>query len=158
MRVSKASIGLVLFFLYLLQYAANVEFDYLLALQGDSTFRHWSGLVLYLTIISQWVLPIVRGVYDLTGKGLAKIVRIHYWLGIFSPLVFYMHSARPDYGLLLGLTVLFFLNFLSGFLINSRFFASYLNHQSMVIPLHIILSAVILALSSLHVWYVFYFN
>lgn len=157
MKITKNSIGVLLFLFYLIQYVVQIDFGYLLTLQTDSTYRHWSGLILFLTIICQWLLPIFRGIYNLTGEGLANLVRLHNWLGIISPVMFFLHSARPDYGLLMTLTFLFFLNFLFGLLISSRFTEKYL-YQNLVIAGHISISAVILTLSSLHVWIVFYYN
>jgi hypothetical protein len=158
MKITKNSIGILLFLFYLLQYVIQIDLGYLLTLQTDSTYRHWSGLLLFLTLICQWLLPIFRGIYNLTGEGLANLVRIHNWLGVLTPFIFFLHSPRPDYGLLLALTFLFFLNFLFGLFISSRFAEKYFEYQNLVIAVHILLSAVILALSSLHVWIVFYYN
>ena len=158
MKITKNSIGLILFLLYLIQYVLQIDFGYLLNFQTDSTYRHWSGLLLFLTLICQWLLPIFRSIYNLTGAGLTNLVSFHNWLGILSPLVFFLHSARPDYGLLLVLSVLFFLNFLFGIFMNSHFLEKCFEYQNLVIAGHILLSAVILAFSSLHVWIVFYYN
>ena len=158
MKITKNSIGVLLFLFYLIQYVVQIDFGYLLTLQTDSTYRHWSGLLLFLTIIFQWLLPIFRGIYNLTGEARANLVRLHNWLGIISPVMFFLHSARPDYGLLMTLTFLFFFNFLFGSLISSRFMEKYFEYQNLVIAGHILISAVILTLSSLHILIVFYYN
>nr|WP_299071641.1 hypothetical protein [uncultured Allomuricauda sp.] len=155
MKKTKNILALVLFLLFLVQYAAKLDFDYLMQLQTNPNYRKWSGFSLLIIILSQWILPVSRGIFDLTGNALEKMIAAHNWLGVISPLVFYFHSSRPDYGLLLFLTVVFFTNILVGVSLNSVSFNRYLR---LGILLHIFLSASITILAVFHVWLVYYYN
>ncbi|MFT4535867.1 MAG: hypothetical protein ACJA1A_002811 [Saprospiraceae bacterium] len=155
MKKTENIIGLILFTLYLLQYLAQLEFDYLTQLQTNSTYRHWSGFVLFLFILGQWVLPIFRGVFDMKGKAIERMHSIHNLLGVTSPIVFYLHSSRPDYGLLLLLTVVFFMNLLVGLSLNCD---SYNKYFRFGLVLHVIMSAQIMISTILHIWIVFIYN
>ena len=158
MNLNKNNIGLLLFVLYFLQYSAQIEFQYLEQLQNNSTYRHWSGLALFLLILHQWLLPIYRVIYDMEGEALEKKTNTHNWLGAISPLVFFLHSAKPNYGLLLILSILFFLNLLFGLLNDNISRFKHFDYYGLGIALHILLSATILILSFLHIWIVFFFN
>lgn len=156
--MSKNKIGITLLGLYTLQYFYPIEFSFLENLQNNSMYRHWSGLVLFLLILHQWLLPIYRVVYDMQGETLEKKINFHNWVGVTSPLVFFLHSTKPDYGLLLILTVLFFLNLLFGLLNFIKTKKKHIRLFRFGIAMHILLSAAILLISLLHIWLVFYYN
>lgn len=155
MKKTKNILALVLFLLFLVQYIAQLDFDCLMRLQTNDSYRKWSGFTLFLVILCQWVLPISRGVFDLTGNTLEKMIAMHNWLGVISPLVFYFHSSKPNYGMLLLLTVVFFMNMLVGISLNSESFKRYFRFG---ILLHIFLSASITILAVFHIWLVYYYN
>jgi sulfoxide reductase heme-binding subunit YedZ len=156
--MSKNKIGLILLVLYTLQYFYPVKFSFLENLQNNSIYRNWSGLVLFMLILHQWLLPIYRVVYDMKGQALEKKQKIHNWLGVVSPLVFFLHSTKPDYGLLLILSVLFFLNLSFGLLICVRSSNKHIKYHQIGIAIHILISFAIMLLAFLHIWIVFYYN
>jgi sulfoxide reductase heme-binding subunit YedZ len=158
MKTYKNKIGLILFSLYIFQYIALIEFEYLENLQRNSIYRHWSGLALFLLILYQWLLPIYRVVYDMKGKAIEKKTTVHNWVGVVSPLVFFLHSTKPDYGLLLILTVLFFLNLSFGLLSYTNSSNNQVKYYQFGIAVHILLSVSIMILTLLHIWIVFYYN
>ena len=158
MKINRNKIGLILLGFYVVQYFCPVKLVFLEHLQNDSTYRIWSGLALFLLILHQWLLPIYRAVYDLKGKPLEKKTAVHNWVGSVSPLVFFLHSTKPDYGLLFILAVIFFLNLSFGllnFIDNSK---KHIKFYRVGIAIHILLSVAILLLTLLHIWLVFYYN
>ena len=155
MEKIKNRVGLILFTLYLVQYLVKLEFDYFNQLQTNSTYQYWSGFVLFLFILSQWFLPVQRFFFNATDKDMKRMISSHNWLGVISPVIFYLHSTRPDYGILLFLTVVFFINMLLGLSINSD---SLKRYYHIGITFHIFMSVQIIMLVILHIWLVFYYN
>jgi len=158
MRIDRNKIGLILLGLYFVQYFYTLKFDFLENLQNDSTYRHWSGLVLFLLILHQWLLPLYRVVYDMKEDVLEKKVNIHNWVGVVSPLVFFLHSANPGFGLLIILTVIFFINYSFGLLNLIDSLKQHVRILRIGIAFHILFSVTLLMLTFLHIWLVFYYN
>lgn len=154
----RIKIGILLCSLYLLQYFMQIEWAFLENLQNDPIYRRWSGLALFLLILSQWLLSIYRGIYGMKGEVLEEKVDTHVWLGVISPLFFFLHSTKPDYGLLFFLFVIFFLNLLWGFLNIKNAINKRLQYFRIWLAVHILFSASVLMLTLLHIWLVFYYN
>ena len=108
-------LGLILLLFYFLQFILNIEWAWLQGLQQDEMYKRWSGLVVALLIVFQWVLTLTRVVKKFR-KHANNMALIHKWIGALSPLVFFMHSTGMGYGYLLLLSYVFFSNALLGYL------------------------------------------
>lgn len=108
-------IGLILLIVYLIQYVLKIEWPWLLELQEEQLYKRWSGLVLAIFIVFQWVLTFAR-VVKRGRKYNMKMQRFHKWLGAVSPLFFYFHSMALGYGYLLLLSYIFLFNALLGYI------------------------------------------
>ncbi len=150
-------IGLTLFLGYVLQDALAWRWTYLQELQSDQMYRRWSGLILSMVILFQWLLTLVRSVPKWEEKSLT-FYAIHNWLGAFSPLLFYIHSMQLGFAYLLVLSLTFFGNFVLGMfnldVIKSK--AMWVFQGWMI--LHVSFSFFITFLTLFHVWVVFYYE
>lgn len=149
--------GGVLFTLFVAQDALGWKWDYLVQLQDDQMYRRWSGLVLSLVILFQWTLSLVRSRPKWEELSL-KFYNIHNWLGAFTPLLFYVHSAKLGFAYLFVLSITFFGNFLLG-----MFNLEVIKNKSQVIfqgwmILHVACSLFVTFLTIYHVWVVFYYE
>jgi hypothetical protein len=107
--------GLILLSAFFLQFFLKLEWSWLLELQQQEMYKRWSGLVLALFIVFQWVLTLTRVVKKFR-KYAMSMQTIHKWLGAVSPLFFYVHSMTLGYGYLVLLSYIFFSNTLLGYL------------------------------------------
>lgn len=150
-------VGLVLLFAFLLQFFFNIEWTWLFNLQQGELYKRWSGLLLAVLIVMQWVLTITRVVKKWRGYAMT-MQNIHKWLGALSPLVFYIHSMTMGYGYLLLLSYIFFSNALLGYLnldvIKSSSEALF---KGWMIT-HVALSIVITIMMVFHITMVFYYK
>jgi hypothetical protein len=149
--------GAVLFLLYILQDVLNIRWHYLHALQLEEGFKRWSGLCLLFFIILQWSLTISRVKKRLEPYA-PFILKLHKWMGAFSPLLFYIHSMKFGFAYLFLLSITFFTNMLLGFvhvdIIKTK---AYWYFQGWMIA-HVAFSLIITLLSLFHIWIVFYYN
>lgn len=155
---SKSTIlGLVLLFLFFVQFFFKLEFVKLYELQQDEMYKRWSGLVLALLITFQWVLSVTRVVKKLRKYSIKTTV-IHKWLGALSPLFFYVHSIGLGYGYLTLLTYLFFANAFIGY-VNLDVIK---NNSDLLFKgwmiLHVSFSIIITVLMFFHIGVVFYYK
>ncbi len=155
MKKIKEILGPTLTCLYLLQYWLSLKWSCLELLQGDQSYKRWSGLVLFLLIMIQWSLSLGRIVYEIKDKTKLRIVNLHKWIGAFAPILFYLHSIKPGYGLLFFLTSLFFLDLIGGYLNYIQHFKSSSTYYFLWLFFHILLSVVVLFVALLHIWIVF---
>lgn len=156
--MGRNSLGYVLVGLYVLQYVFPIHSETLEQIRNLPKYKDWSGYALVLLVLCQWSVSVYRGIYNATGRYLEKAYQIHYWIGSLAPVLFFLHSPRPQYGMLLLLTILFFGNSLLGIALQqNRLFIKGLIKQ-IGIGIHVLASSLILALIVLHIWMVFYFN
>ena len=155
---TRGGIGFLLFALYLLQLSIPINWNNLSELQQNEQYKLWSGLFLFIVILTQWYLTFGRVVLKLNYDTNLKLVTWHKWIGVFAPIVYFFHSARPGYGLLFLLTIIFFANLLTGYL-NDRsiLIKGTILYYLWLVP-HIILSVAVLGLTFIHIWIVFYFE
>jgi hypothetical protein len=150
-------VGLVLLSAFLLQFFLNIEWTWLFNLQQGELYKRWSGFVLALFILFQWVLTFTR-VIKKFRKHAMTMQTIHKWLGALSPLVFYIHSMSMGYGYLLLLSYIFFSNALLGYLnldvIKNN---SDLLFKGWMIT-HVALSIIITIMMVFHITMVFYYK
>ncbi|GGZ93007.1 hypothetical protein [Algibacter mikhailovii] len=150
-------VGLVLLFAFLLQFFFNIEWTWLFNLQQGEIYKRWSGLLLAVLIVMQWVLTLTRVVKKWRAYAMT-MQNIHKWLGALSPLVFYIHSMSMGYGYLLLLSYIFFSNALLGYLnldvIKSSSEALF---KGWMIT-HVALSIVITIMMVFHITMVFYYK
>ncbi|WP_282124264.1 hypothetical protein [Algibacter mikhailovii] len=150
-------VGLLLLFAFLLQFFFNIEWTWLFNLQQGELYKRWSGLLLAVLIVMQWVLTLTRVVKKWRSYAMT-MQNIHKWLGALSPLVFYIHSMSMGYGYLLLLSYIFFSNALLGYLnldvIKSSSEALF---KGWMIT-HVALSIVITIMMVFHITMVFYYK
>jgi len=150
-------IGLVLFCSYLLQDVLGFKLEALETLQSQEMFKRWSGFALALFIAFQWLLTLTRIIPKLKRKSVL-FTQIHKWVGVFSPLLFYIHATKYGYGYLALLSYVFFANMLLG-TINLDVIKSqkeWIFKFWMIV--HVSLSMLITFLLFLHIGTVFYYK
>jgi len=150
-------LGIVLLFLYFLQFFFKLKWNWLFQLQLGEMFNRWSGLALAIIIAFQWLLTLTR-VSKRFRKFAIKMNLIHKWLGALSPLFFYIHSMELGYGYLLLLSYMFFSNALLGYLN-----LDVIKNNSDVLfkgwmITHVALSIIITVLMFFHITMVFYYK
>lgn len=149
--------GLILLSAFFLQFFLKLEWSWLLELQQQEMYKRWSGLVLALFIVFQWVLTLTR-VIKKFRKHAMSMQTIHKWLGAVSPLFFYIHSMALGYGYLLLLSYVFLVNTLLGYfnldVIKNNSDALFKGWMIM----HVALSIVVSVMMVLHITMVFYYK
>jgi len=154
----KYVIGYFLFVLYFLQDLLNIKIEYIENLQSIESYKKWSGLVLLLLILWQWVVSLNRTNKLLKNTTKEKFIEIHKWIGLLLPIAFYMHSSNFGFGILLLLSIVFFVNILLGIINSENILDKKPKFYNIWLMLHIVLSVLIVALSINHLWQVFYYN
>lgn len=156
--LSSFNIGIFLFVAYLIQYAISYKWEWLYDLQQfHQMYKRWSGLVVFLLIVIQWILTIVRMTKRL-AKHSEAMTNMHKWVGALSPIFFYAHSMTFGFGYLAILSYLFFMNILLG-LVNLDVLKSKQHwiFQSWMIT-HVAFSVVITFIAVFHIGVVFYYE
>jgi methionine sulfoxide reductase heme-binding subunit len=149
-------IGLFLFFCYLIQGVFDLRWNYLWQLQLNESFKRWSGAGLFIFIAMQWLLTLFRvRKWEATAM---KAMKVHRWMGAFSPLVFYIHSMEAGFGYLMMLTFTFFANMLLGFFHVTvvKVKANWYLQGWMIF--HVAFSLFVSMLAIYHIWIVFYYQ
>ncbi|MFM1877338.1 MAG: hypothetical protein RLZZ241_204 [Bacteroidota bacterium] len=156
--MGRNSLGYVLVGLYVLQYIFPIHSETLEQIRNLPEYKDWTGYALVLLVLCQWSVSVYRGIYNATGRSLEKAYQIHYWIGSLAPVLFFLHSPRPQYGMLLLLTILFFGNSLLGIVLQQNRLFTKGPAKQIGIGIHVLASSLILALIILHIWLVFSFN
>jgi hypothetical protein len=146
-------LGLGLFLFYFIQVLMPWKSQLLIEIQSGENYRLWTGGLLFAVILSQWILTYARFVLKKEGDSMKFYVRLHKLVGIYSPVIFFVHSADPGYGLLLFLTAVFFLNHLIGVAYGKSPF--WVRLFPVWIILHVFLAFTLLTASVYHVYVVF---
>lgn len=148
--------GLALFLLYFIQANSAWHSEWIIKVQSEENYRMWTGLLLLMVILSQWILTYARFVLRKNGDSMRYYVRLHKLVGIYSPVVYFIHSSDPGYGLLLFLTVVFFLNHLIGLMSGNSPFWVWVFPIWLII--HVFLAVTLLSASVYHIYVVFAFK
>ena len=117
MSFKQRFIGFSLLLLYLIQYEMNWSWQPLESLQEIDWYKNSTGFLLFGLFLSQWMLPIQRYFFDLKEAEFDKKLKQHNRIGLFSPVIFYLHAIKPQYGFLLALAGLYLFNQLVGLLL-----------------------------------------
>lgn len=107
-------LGAVLLLAFFAQELFALKPHWLVALQGDETYKQLTGLLLVLFIANQWQLSLRRLGHkngDAPGD-----CRRHKWWGALAPLFFYVHSHQLGYAYLLLLSSVYFSDIFLGLL------------------------------------------
>lgn len=149
--------GFVLLTLYIIQDIFDLKWQWLYDLQLQESYKRWSGVFVLIFILFQWALTIVR-ISKRWRKHSLKFTTWHKWIGIASPLFFYIHAMEFGYGYLALLSYIFFTNMILG-TINLDVIKSQKNwiFQSWMIT-HVALSVTITFLTFFHIGVVFYYE
>ncbi|KZS41714.1 hypothetical protein AWE51_20160 [Aquimarina aggregata] len=150
-------IGSILFLVYILQYILNLRWVALYDLQLNENYKRWSGVFVSAFILFQWILTFTR-ISKRLRKYAMQFTYIHKWVGILSPIFFYLHAMEFGYGYLALLSYIFFINMILG-TINLDIIKSTKNwiFQSWMIT-HVALSFFITFLILFHIGVVFYYK
>lgn len=150
-------LGLLLLTAYFLQFFLKLEWSWLFQLQQEEIYKRWTGLLLAIFILFQWLLTFTR-VIKKWRKYNITIQSLHKWLGAVSPLFFYIHSTQLGYGYLLLMSYVFLFNTFLGYL-NLDVLKS--NNDILFkgwMMTHVALSIIITFLLVFHVSIVFYYK
>ena len=158
MRNTKSTtIGLILLFLFFLQFALDLKWEWLYKLQQEEMFKRWSGFGLGIFILFQWVLTFSRVIQKFRKYSL-KVTQLHKWIGALSPLLFYFHSMELGYGYTALLAYLFLINTVLGYfnldVIKS---ANEVLFKGWMI-VHVAFSIIVTLLMVFHIGVVFYYK
>jgi hypothetical protein len=148
-------LGLVLFFIFVMQDILSLKMIWLDDLQKQETFKIYSGLLLLVYLLAQFVMPYNKRC-ETPNAVRALNYRQHKQRGVLAPLFFFIHSTTWGVAYLLLLSSVYFANFLLGLFnyeqiknpsIRRRFFKNWL-------LLHITLAVVLMALVGFHLYIV----
>lgn len=143
--------GLGLLAAYCLQEWMGLKFQGLEQLQSQMDYKVFSGLVLLSYLLLQWRLPLMR-LFRLSIDRNAKR-QSHRILGVFAPLVFYLHSTSTGAAYLSLLASCYLVNTLVALLdagvVAEAFRKAYLVLWTLV---HIALSTGLMFLSAYHIY------
>ena len=156
-QISFLIVGFILLALYILQYSLHLKWNWLYTLQQDENYKRWSGVLVGIFILFQWLLTITR-VSKRLRKHSMKFVSWHKWIGVISPIFFYFHALEFGYGYLALLSYIFFANMILG-TVNLDVIKSQKNwvFQSWMVS-HVAFSVVITFLLFFHIGVVFYYE
>ena len=158
MRNTKSTtIGLILLFLFFLQFILDLKWEWLYKLQQEEMFKRWSGFGLGIFILFQWLLTFSRVIQKFRKYSL-KVTQLHKWIGALSPLLFYFHSMELGYGYTALLAYIFMINTLLGYfnldVIKS---ANEVLFKGWMI-VHVAFSIIVTLLMVFHIGVVFYYK
>ena len=158
MRNTKSTtIGLILLFLFFLQFILDLKWEWLYKLQQEEMFKRWSGFGLGIFILFQWLLTFSRVIQKFRKYSL-KVTQLHKWIGALSPLLFYLHSMELGYGYTALLAYIFMINTLLGYfnldVIKS---ANEVLFKGWMI-VHVAFSIIVTLLMVFHIGVVFYYK
>lgn len=157
MSFKQRFIGFSLLLLYLIQYEMNWSWQPLESLQEIDWYKNSTGFLLFGLFLSQWMLPIQRYFFDLKEAEFDKKLKQHNRIGLFSPVIFYLHAIKPQYGFLLALAGLYLFNQLVGLLLEYTY-KSKSRVLNLLLSLHIIGVSLLVMGVGLHIWLVFLYN
>lgn len=152
-NISGRLIGFSLFLVYLIQIFIPWEGKWFIEMQSNATYRLWSGGLLFSLLVGQWLLTYARFVLQKTSESIKPYIRFHKLIGIYSPIIYFFHSANPGYGLLLFLTIFFFTNHLISIAYGKSTF--WIRVFPLWIITHIFLAITLMIASIYHIYIVF---
>lgn len=148
-------VGLVLFFIFVMQDVLSLKMAWLEQLQQQESFKIYSGLLLLVYLLTQFIMP-----YNKFCKTphVARNTNYHNHKqrGAFAPLFFFIHSTTWGTAYLLLLSGIYFANFLLG-LFNYEQVKNPLKRRAFIkiwLPLHIILALVLMTMVGFHLYVV----
>lgn len=150
------TIGFLLFSIYVLQMYIPWDNSRILTLQDKDNYKIWTGALLFIVILSQWLLTYSRFVLQKKAVELNRLIRIHKLIGAISPIFFLIHSISPGHGLLLFLTFTFFINHVWSLLPNES--SIWIKIFPLWLMLHIFFAVLIMILSIYHIYIAFAFK
>lgn len=144
--------------MYFLQYFFSIKLFFLENLQSIELYKRWSGFIILVLILSQWVLSVLRinKYFNLQRKKL--FLNIHKWVGVIMPLFLFFHSTEIGYGVLMLLSFVFYINIAIALINTEDNFIKHPKVFNVWLVLHIVFSVALLGFSLIHVWLVFYYN
>ena len=147
-------LGLLLLAAFFLQDHFQLKIQWLETLQLNDNYKIYSGLGLLLYLILQFVMPYNRSCE--IPHAAADCYNLHKIRGVFIPLVYYFHSTQMGNEYLFVLSSVLLGNLLIG-LLNHELISDpvrRVRYFSLWLPLHIILSILLVALTAFHIFIV----
>ncbi|PCJ16005.1 MAG: hypothetical protein COB04_11900 [Gammaproteobacteria bacterium] len=147
-------VGSALLVLFVTQDLLNLKLFWLESWQLNDTYRVYSGLLVLLYVLSQFILP-----YNKSCKVphvTAKFYKRHKFRGALAPLVFFIHSTHMGVAYLSLLSLVYFSNFAVGLFNHERIksTATRMAYFKVWLPTHVLLSVLLLGLMVFHVYIV----
>ena len=150
------SVGILFLLAFWIQYVFELQWEWLVKMQGHETVQQCTGLALASYVAHQWYLSWLRTHGDL------KTAKSHYLrhkrAGILASLLFYLHSTQLGYAYLFFLSLVYFANVVLGFCnpetmgIKKRWF-----YTSWILT-HVSLSVLLVILIGFHVCIAFIYE
>ena len=105
-------VAIIFVSLYLLEAWYGPTIKSLWDLQQNDLYKQVSGFALLTYVLYQWRLARLR----MSGEKINQNfeLNLHMWLGVFTPMVLYLHSSQMGYGYQALLAGLFLFNVLFG--------------------------------------------
>ena len=116
------------------------------AFQQRPEVRNWTGGLLLAAMLMQWTLSIGRIVYRAQGARWDVWVEVHQSMAWLVPMLMLSHSIHLGYGMLAVLPLTLFGAMLAGLWISLK------EDGRKWLPYHLVLSAMSLAGSMVHLW------
>lgn len=105
-------LGVLLFFLYLLQLFGEVVWETLINLQAYSLYKQLSGFVILAYIGAQWWLAYLR--FSGRKAAAAQHIKVHKWMGVIAPVLLLMHTVETGHAYQTLLLTVFIIVAVSG--------------------------------------------
>lgn len=124
----------------------------LFSFQRDPLYRNWSGSVVLAMILFQWGLTLGRAVFRKNGGAWNRWVDWHLRIAVLLPVAVLAHSISMGFGLLAVLPLA---------LLSASYFGTRLDgahEMDRFLRYHVILSALTLAMSLVHLHTVVWFR
>jgi ferredoxin-NADP reductase len=101
-------IGMLLFWIFLIQEWFNLKIPMVEALQEDESYKRWTGFIVLSFIAFQWYYPI-KQIFSFK-ENLFYWRKIHKYNGVIAPIILYVHSTSIGYAYLFILSTAYLSN------------------------------------------------
>jgi sulfoxide reductase heme-binding subunit YedZ len=147
--------GAILWALYLEQAGLRIDWPAVRIWQSQFPNKVATGMALALFLFFQWLLAVCR------ISGLLRAAKAlypwHQTIGIFAPVLLFLHSTRLGFGYLVVLGGVYFANSVVG-LVNPSAFPRMKSVFSLWTVVHVALSVLLVVLSAYHAWTALYYE
>jgi cytochrome b561 len=147
--------GAILWVLFLEQLGLRIDWPAVRIWQSQFPNKVATGTALGVFLSFQWLLAVCR------FSGLLRAAKAlypwHQTIGIFAPVLLFLHSTRLGFGYLVVLGAVYFANSVVG-LANPSAFPRIKSALSLWTIVHVALSVLLVALAAYHAWTALYYE